>query len=249
MAKNNFNCPHCNQQISITPSNNIPPGNYAPWQPNASFQSTAPGPFAAGGESPVGTWQKVTPISRMQPKDIYTSLLDAGAAFLLVTTGAALICYAGAWPLVTAPGLGLATAIFRYFGGMATAKNLLQVVETWSSESDPATGAPTDPETKSHLITVQVKEGKSWKFAYLGIDPKKLISFSLEVLNGSSFSERTAGSHEITQDEFRALRDEFLKRGWVEWNHPTRPQQGLSLRQNGKAVLRAIASTPPPQDD
>lgn len=249
MAKNYFNCPHCGQQISITPSNVIPDRSNVPWQPVSQFQNTSNSPFAAAGESPVGTWQKVTPISRMQPKDIYTSLLDAGAAFLLVTTGAGLICYAGEWPLVAAPGVGLATAIFRYFGGMATAKNLLQVVETWTAERDSSITKPQDPETKNHLVTLQIKEGKTWKFAYLGIDPKKLISFSKAVLAGGSFAEREAAEHGMTQDELKRFRQEFIDHGLGEWKNSAHPQSGFLLRQNGKAMLRAIVTTPPPQDE
>lgn len=244
MAKNYFNCPHCNQQILITPSDDIP--QFTPWQQASSFSSMANSPFATGGESPNGTWQKVTPISRMQPKDIFTSLLDAGAAFALVTTGAGLVCWYADLPVVTGPGAGLAVAIWRYFGGMATAANLLQVVETWSAEQRDASITSADPETKSHLITLQVKEGKAWKFAYLGIDPEKLISFSKALLAGGSFTERAAADHGIGQEELRQLRGEFITRGWGEWKNSGHPQSGFLLRQNGKAILRGIVSTPLP---
>lgn len=244
MAKQHFNCPHCNQQIFISPAEIVP--SHTPWQPVSSFHNTANSPFGTGSAPDLdGTWHKTTPIDRMQPHDVLTQLLDAGAAFLLVTAGSTTLCFFMDWPLLAGPLAGLAVATWRYFDGMATAKSLLQVVESWTGNRDASTGH-TDPETKSHLVSLEVKEGKRWKFAYLGVDPKKLISFSEAVLAGKSFSEKEAAYHGITQQELGQLREEFLKQGWIEWNHPSRPQQGVTVRTSGKMVLRAITYTPLP---
>lgn len=252
MTKNHFNCPHCNHQIIVSLSDMIPdiaqPAQTA-WQPFSAFHSLAQGPNGTEVHvDPAGTWQKVTPISRLQPKDVATSLLDAGISFLLVTTGAGLICWYAELPAVAGPVMGLAAAAARYFFGMASARELLRIVETWSSAGrDSSTEKP--PEKKQHVVTLEVKEGKAWKFAYLGIDPQKLISFSEAVLAGRAFTEREAAEHGLTQDELKALRTEFLNQNWLVWNHPSRPQQGVSLRIAGQKVLRAITTTPLPEAD
>lgn len=99
-----------------------------------------------------------------------------------------------------------------------------------------------------HRVEVEVKhERRPWQFDSLDVDPAHLRHLAELVSSlGDSFSERTASKTGMTQNQFGDLREKFLKHGWAMWNHPTEKRQGIRLTQGGKALLRAILSTPLP---
>jgi predicted transcriptional regulator len=89
----------------------------------ANFQQ--PGPAATTGD-----WQRVTPVGRLEPRDITTAIYDAAVSFGLITIGGLGACwyYELAWWF--APAAGFTVGLWRYFGGLALAKGLLKIVET-----------------------------------------------------------------------------------------------------------------------
>lgn len=106
---------------------------------------------------------------------------------------------------------------------------------------DGQVGQP-EPQT----VKVEVKEENSgrWQFAELRIAQGKLKELSKAILSGQTFAERTATDSGLSQEEFRDLRDKFIDRGWAQWNHPTRRQQGVSLTHRGRFILQTIAHEP-----
>ena len=249
MAKSSITyCPHCGQSLSISP---LSPGpGRSGWQQLTTLQhsqqlnnfSTVP-MVASAAE-----WQKVTPVSRLEPKDVVTSVFDAGVSFLLVTVGAAGVCWYFEVDLWIALAAGFLVALWRYFGGLSLAKSLLEVVETVTQRDIDQDGEIGQPEPERHTVRVEVKsdQGQRWQFADLPGSPGALQSLASEILSGNTFSERTAVKCGFTQEEFSSLRGLFLERGWAEWKHPTRKQQGVKLHWSGKHILRAICNAPLP---
>lgn len=195
-------------------------------------------------------YERITPVGRLEPRDVLTSLLDAGVTFGFFTLGVGGACWYFESPYIVVPAVasGFVAGCVRYYGGLALAKSLLQTIESVTRRDlngDGHIGQPQQP-APPHTIRVEVKEGGRYQFATLGVEPEKLQALAVAVLRGDSFSERTATRYGLTQEEFRSLRDEFLDRGWASWNHPNRKQQGVSLTRGGLFILKEIKAAPLP---
>lgn len=230
MAKNHFTCPHCNRQLWV--------GLGADWQPVKDLQQNTISPLS-NIHSGYSEYQKVTPIGKLEPRDVVTSIFDAGISFALFSVASSALFWFAELPLLFGPAVGFLIGSARYFGGVQFAKGLLATVETIVKEiAEPEPAKTSEP----IVINAEIKEGKHsrWQFANLPGERGILIEFANDVLGGKSFSERTAVKCGLTQDQFCGLRDVFIERGWAEWKHPTRKQQGAQLGRNGLAILRAI---------
>lgn len=239
-------CPYCGKALVVV-KENYPWSVTLPQRQMTQLENVAATPFSlptapAGG----GKWQKVTPVGRLEPKDITTALYDSGVSFVLITLAGSALVYAAGWPWLVAPAGGLVVAMWRYFGGLGLAESLLEMVETITQTDLNRDGAVG--QTK-HVVRVEVKDKDRWQFATLPGQPAALVSLAQKVSAGQSFTERTAADAGLTQDEFSDLRDVFVDRQWAVWNHDTRRQQGVTLTLSGKAVLRSIAAAPLPTED
>lgn len=258
-------CPHCNRPITVhlDASSDIDgfkpiPGGWRRTE-QSEMSSTVRAPLLteySDDDFPVKTeasYERITPIDRLKPVDILTSLMDAGVTFCLISLGIGGACWYWEAPYIIVPAIssGFLAGCLRYYGGLALAKSLLQTIESVTKrdlDQDGHIGQPPPPQ--QHTVRVELKEtndqGSHYQFANLGLEPDKLYALAVAVLRGDSFSERTATRYNLTQDEFRSLRDEFIERGWAQWNHPSRKQQGVSLTRGGQFILRAIRDTPLP---
>lgn len=231
-------CPLCGGVLFLSGE----PGNG--WQRDAKFEATA-SPF---GDAPMmaGSWSKSIPHSKIEPRDVLTSLMDAGVTALFCgVAGGGLAAFTHADPIGWA-GIGaFCGAAFRYFDGMGIARNLTQAIEEWTS-AEPET--PTKPAPVAHVIRAEtVDQNGNWRFASIDVPAHILSKFANDVeLSEKTFSERTATGAGMTQAQFSTLRDQFIESGWARWNHPERKQNGVSLTKKGEAIIRAIASEPLP---
>ena len=176
-----------------------------------------------------------------------TALLDAGVSFGIVTVGTTGTLYAIGFEFwYIGPAVGFLVGCVRYFGGVNFAKGLVSIVEKIIKEDNPDPDPGPRPAVQIQA-TIEGDKRKSWQFADLPGDQEALVEIALMVLSGKTFSERVATRAGLTQDQFNGLRDAFLSRGWAEWVHPTRRQQGVKLSRNGRAILRAIAGHQPDQ--
>ncbi len=129
-------CPHCGRSITISLSVPHPRGSH--WHTNktqtlhSNTVNIIPGHNQL--ESTAGDWQKITPISRLEPRDITTALYDAAVSFSLITTGSGVLAWVLDWPIWIAPAGGFGVALWRYFGGIQLAKGLLEIVESISNK-------------------------------------------------------------------------------------------------------------------
>lgn len=241
-------CPHCGQQLAIVPvSSGMMKFRALTDRPMTTLENAAATPFDMPAAAVPGEWQKITPVGRLETKDITTALYDSGVSFALITLAAGAVVYAAGWPWLVAPAGGLGVAMWRYFGGLRLARSLLEIVETLTQTDfnrDGQVGKPVE-----HVVKVEVKNNNQWQFATLPGQPAALIALAKAVISGVSFAERPATDLGLTQEEYGKLRDVFIDRGWAAWNHPTRRQAGVTLTVSGKAVLRSIAAAPLPQDD
>jgi hypothetical protein len=254
-------CPHCQAQLVIMPGSQVHGG----WRQLPVMQQTAAGAFPEPAVT-TGDWQRVTPIGRLEPRDITTAIYDAGVSFGLVTIAAGFTVvlldvydccgdlqahWTRDWWL--APAAGLAVALFRYFDGVGLAKSLLEIVETLVSRDIDGDGQVGQPQPPPQTVRVEMRHndpaGQRWQIADLDLDPAKLRALAAAVVAGQSFAERTASAAGLTQDEFGRLRDKLIAQRWAVWNHPTRRQNGVTLTLSGQSLFRTIAHTPLPRSD
>lgn len=241
------NCPHCGRTIELSKPTGYQPARLVTSRRHGyRLQSSAAA--IAGGQPPAGgDWQKITPVGRLEPKDITTSLYDAGISFGLVTIGALGVVWWQEWPVWMAPATGFTIGMWRYFGGIKLASGLLEVVETVTGADINGDGNVGDKPAPPPVVKVELRDdGGHWQFADLPGEPDSLQALAQAVTDGDSFAERTATNCGYTQEQWGSLRDVFIDRGWAKWNHPTRRQQGVSLLRGGRMVLKTIAATPLP---
>ncbi len=254
---NDHRCPYCHNPLEVVIYKASPalPQAVGNWRRLGSMQHAAPNSMMqaalAGLES---EWQKVTPVGKLEPRDILTAGLDAAVSFGLVTVAVGGICLYFDYVLWLAPAAGLAVSVWRYFDGMSLARGLLETVETLTNRDLDKDGQVGPQRAAPHVVRVELTERRSGGVhqAYMdfGVEPLKLQRLAVDVLAGNSFSERTAAGCGLTQEEFGNLRDQFIERGLARWNHPNRRQQGVSITRGGKAALQAIVDTPiPPAGD
>lgn len=249
----NFNCPHCGGHLTIGMAG-VPPhiisGHSSKSRTYQSSVKTALPQVASTMpiDDPTQDWQRVTPVGRLTPVDVTTSIYDGLISFLLVTLGLSGLLWYTDMPLVVAPATGFAVACWRYFGGMRLAKSLLEMIETLSERKE---AEPVEQQIK-HTLSVETKteSGKRWQFADLPGQPAALQEFAQRVIEDiGTFSERTAVKCKMTQDEYSDLSDIFVDRFWAIRRHQTLKRLGVNLTQNGKSVLRAIASSTIPSPE
>lgn len=257
-------CPHCNRPLTVRldtagdAAGNIDgfepvPGGWRRRQTLASHShlNAAIRSAALGEDGPLAreaNYEKVTPVGRLEPRDVATSLLDAAVTFGFAGAGLGGLLWYFESPYIFYPALasGFASAVFRYYGGIGLAQSLLQTVESVTRRDLNHDGhiGPRPEQSEVRTVRVELKEesgqGARYQFATLGLEPDKLHALAVAINRGDSFSERTASRYGITQDEFRSLRDDFIERGWAQWKHSTRKQQGVELTRGGGFILRTI---------
>lgn len=233
-------CPQCDSVLFLTAE---PGGN---WKRDQRFESTS-NPF--GEAQLAGSWSKFTPHSKLEPRDILTSLLDSGVTFIFAgVAGGGLGYIGGLNPLGVGATVGFLGAAFRYFDGMGIARSLTQAVEEWASPDEAPAPAAAPPAT-AHIVRAETRDADgNWRFADLPAEPAKMAMFAGAIIGGKSFAERTATACGLTQAQFSSIRDIFIERGWARWNHPDRKQNGVSLTRKGVALMRAMDEEPLPAE-
>lgn len=120
----------------------------------------------------------------------------------------------------------------------------------WSLESSLAVdldrdGIKGDPDQVVNTVRVELvrDEGRRVQIADIPTDPARLADFARGILDGQPISERqwSGAGALFSQNEFRAVRDAFMARGWLRWVDARYPQQGIELSPAGRAALRGLA--------
>ncbi len=140
-------CPHCSKSLIILPGGSSSPGLGPGWRQSVQFQSIQGGDGVPSAVNLPGDWQKVTPVGRLNTGDVTTSLYDALVSFCLVSVGGVGVCLYAGWPWPWALIAGYGWSMWRYFGGVHLAKNLLEIVESLSApQSEPEPEPVLEPE-------------------------------------------------------------------------------------------------------
>lgn len=136
--------------------------------------------------------------------------------------------------------------LLRWISQTGEFNSLLWKFETVTgldANNDNEIGQPVQP----HKIRVEVEHGQRWQFEDLPGDARSLYKFAADVSNGRvTFSESGARDSGYGSANYAALRDAFINHGWAEWKNPNNRQLGVTVHRNGRSVLKAIASDPPP---
>jgi hypothetical protein len=143
------------------------------------------------------------------------------------------------WLLSLPVGLIVFTAF--YFTEIRDAKQYQAPVSAYGLHQQ----SPAEPTITRHVITAEVRTPTGLQIAEFEADPGAIKSFAGMVTRGKPFSEKTALSAGITQTQFNAMRDQFVKLGWAEWRNPAWPKAGVKLLDLGRAWLEKASSPSP----
>jgi len=196
-----------------------------------------------------------------QPENTRAHLHTAGPALLIpgglaMVTGfflalaAAVIAYYTKWapPMaaflitwVTVQAIAWLALLYRWLDLTRPIERALNL----DLNRDGYIGEPTKPEPIR--IEVSQNDGGQLQFADLPGPIEKLTQMSEALQRGATFSEGqwTGQGALFSRAQFRVLRDEFLRRGWLVWTNPEARGQGLQLTHAGNAVVRHFASMAP----
>lgn len=231
-----FKCPHCGGPI-------IAPGD---WQQPATFQSTA-NPFSGASFPLSGEWQKVTPVGKLEIMDVATRVLDASLSFGFVSVAVGGLIWLSGGPVWSGAPVGFVVGLIRYYYGIGETEKRLTIVEKWKNEDV----KPPQAEQKKHVFRAELKDaGGNEQWDEWGVkSPTDWQSYAKSLLSETTtFSERSAGKFKIPPDEFNTMRDKFLLHNWAKWRHPNETRLGVEITSKGRAVLKAIITTPLPHE-
>lgn len=234
-------CPHCGQSLELIPYQAGQPG----WQSPKTFQSSVSTPLLTSPAlSPGSDYYRKTPLRDLS---FTTAVLIPGARALItgvvigLSAGGAALIGEARWPIIGGTVLifGGAALVITWFAQTSFADSLTHQIEQLSSAV--AETAPKESEPPREAVKVELwQNGRLWAFEDLPARPGPLKAFALAILEGKSYSERTATVCGLTQEEYKNLTETFVNRGLAQWKHPTRKQQGVNL-SGARSVLRSIA--------
>lgn len=100
---------------------------------------------------------------------------------------------------------------------------------------------PEQPPQRTVRVVVDSPDERQERIAFLP-DLPEVRQFARMAANGQTFSLRTAERARLGRDDWRAIRDTFLDRGWAVWRDEREKRQGLQLTHVGRAVLRYVGA-------
>lgn len=139
-------------------------------------------------------------------------------------------------------------------GSVAACVAWLSLLSRWLGLADSMAGAyygqaddsepVEDFEHESVRIELVQDNGRNMQFFDLPASEQQLSMLADGLLRGTSFSEASwSGNGALfSRSQFRQIRNEWLKRGWLSWVNPQARAQGMMLTPAGKAVARHFAS-------
>ncbi|MCW4004959.1 MAG: hypothetical protein NWE95_13730 [Candidatus Bathyarchaeota archaeon] len=167
---------------------------------------------------------------------IITGILAGGAIGSL----AWLVDYTNPWRVwlfgtFSAQALSWTAAIFRWMA-------IIHTLESWSPNNDQASSV-TNTTTNVETLRLAVTQDNRIQIFNLNIDPQRIYQAAALVTDGASFTERdlTGSGRPLSQSEFRQLRDELIRRGFLHWRNPAEPRQGTELTAAGRHLFRQLA--------
>lgn len=188
--------------------------------------------------------------------DVKVPLAQAAITGGVAIIGIGMLALAFHWPIVIAPAVGGGVFILAWVVLLIDHRSLLKTIETIINrdlDGDKRVGPVAMPPVRVEYHEHEEQRDRT-VFSDLPVPrragPAGLITFARAVaLQGDTFSERTAGDHGYTREEWQELRDEFIEQAWAAWNHPNEPRQGVTLLRAGQMVLRKVAASPMPRQD
>jgi hypothetical protein len=175
--------------------------------------------------------------NRITVDDVHARFMTA-AIFGLVACGVSvgLFAFANIHWLLALP-VGLTVFCVFYYVEMKDAKQYQAPLGAYGFQQQP----PAEPVATRHTITAEVKTPTGMQIAEFEADPGAIKVFAGMVTRGQPFSEKTALSAGISQTQFNAMRDQFIKLGWAEWRNPAWPKAGVRLLSLGAAWIETAA--------
>ena len=105
-------------------------------------------------------------------------------------------------------------------------------------------------EREPERVSIELLENNATSGQYLSLPARyeQLIALGRGVLSGQGLAigSWVGTGRPFTRSEFETLRDEMLLRGLLAWHNERARGQGVKLTPQGRAVLKYLASVPPP---
>lgn len=169
-----------------------------------------------------------------------TGLLAGGT----IASLAWLIDYANPWRIwvfgtVSAQAISWLYALNRWM-------TIVHILETWSPNDDHAP-LVSNTTTNVESIRLAVTQDNRIQIFNLNIDPQRIYKAAALIADGASFTERdlTGSGRPLSQSEFRQLRNELIRRGFLYWRNPAEPRQGVEFTAAGRHLFRQLAVMTP----
>ena len=223
-----FNCPSCRSPLRV---DTMGPANSS-WQPTQQFALGArlpDGTSEYSRESPAGDQTNVEAAVHVPLRQ---ALITAVAAGLV----AAVITVAQGRPWTLPPIVAIAAFALAWWLLMLDSRRLLRTVETVTTDQ-----SSNDPLSFQIEVTQHSAGAPSMKFALF---PKRCRPDHVLLFAQAARDDRlTPEGASLSRRKFNAIRDIFMRRGWLEWRNPDHHSQGLQLTVAGRNVVPHIITT------
>ena len=109
-------------------------------------------------------------------------------------------------------------------------------------DGDGVVGQPAPETVRVEVASTNTEGYQALVYADLPGTLSQLRTFACGVLSGRGLAEAAwIGRNGIySRGQYAQLREELLRRGWVEWRNVNAPAQGLDLTESGEAVFEQI---------
>ena len=255
MNKTNATCPHCGQSIIMTAAPLVRrPQQGGRWRANSltMHSSAASLTEAAPTATAAGDWQRITPVGRLEPRDITTAIYDAAISFGLITVGGVAVAWWLEWPLAIGPASGFSVAMWRYFGGIRLAQGLLETVESLTNKDINKDGHIGSPEPARPqpvpLEIIQKSEAglilRMFRFELpAGISTELFTEWARGVLMVDDLTQaRWVSKDKFARDDYTDLLGKLAEANIVRRSGRAK-NASYSLTRHGKNALRHYLDT------
>ena len=153
-------------------------------------------------------------------------------------------------PGVLGVTVGTVAALLAWLAFRDRAARLVEHDKGFIRESIPEPPLPAEPKRQIIRIEMNQQEGRQVDYIDLAASRKQLYQLAAGLLAGQQFSVSnwTGSGKPFTRSEFETLRAELITRGLARWRNERAPMQGAELTRSGAAMVRYLASTPPPAE-
>ena len=181
-----------------------------------------------------------------------TILLPLAAALITgAMTGAVVLTWGWALnfahPLQPAAIVAALATVITWLAGYDRARRVSEIER--GIIADPPLPAEINP-ARTIRVELRGDDGRKMDYVDLPASFDQLHTLAMGLQSGTPFavSSWSGTGRPFSRSEFETLRAEMIARGLASWRNPHAPAQGAELSAAGRAVIKYLATTPPPAE-